>query len=144
MTDVFDSIVGTANAQDKPMQPAANDPRSRYLNRKWTAKGRLPAGAMNDGEKAYAAHLEARRVAGEVLWFKFEGVKLRLADSSFYTPDFAVMLADGAIECHEIKGLWEANARTKIKVAAETFPFRFVALQKRAKKHGGGWTEEDF
>jgi len=108
------------------------------------ALGRLKPGAMNKTEAAYAGHLELERRAGRVQWFKFEGVKLRLADNTFYTPDFLVLAADGVLECHEIKGWWADDARCKIKVAADLFPFRFRALQARAKRQGGGWAEEDF
>lgn len=108
------------------------------------ALGRLKTGAMNKTEAAYEAVLRARQMAGEVAWFRFEGVKLRLADNTFYTPDFAVMLADGQMEMHEVKGYWEDDARVKIKVAAEMYPFRFLAIMPIAKKHGGGWSVEDF
>ena len=77
-------------------------------------------------------------------WFKFEGVKLRLADNIFYTPDFAVMLADGVLEMHEVKGFWQDDARAKIKIAADLYPIRFVAVRIKAKKAGGGWTVEEF
>ena len=99
---------------------------------------------MNKTEAAYARELELRRASGDVLWYRFEGIKLRLADSTFYTPDFAVMLATGELEMHEIKGHWEDDARVKIKVAADQYPFRFVALRVRAKKDGGGWSVEEF
>jgi len=108
------------------------------------ALGRLKVGTMNKTEAAYAATLDARRYAGEVAWFKFEGVKLRLADNTFYTPDFAVMLADGALEMHEVKGFWQDDARAKIKIAADLYPMRFVAIQARPKKDGGGWLLEEF
>ncbi|GAB3744868.1 DUF1064 domain-containing protein [Lysobacter olei] len=108
------------------------------------ALGRLKAGQMNKTEAAYAAHLDVLRAAGAVQWFRFEGLKLRLADSTFYTPDFAVMAADGVMECHEVKGHWTDDARVKIKVAAEQYPFRFVAIKARAKKDGGGWSMESF
>ena len=58
------------------------------------ALGRLKTGQRNKTESAYETFLEARRRGGDVLWFKFEGVKLRLADNTFYTPDYAVMLAN--------------------------------------------------
>ena len=74
----------------------------------------------------------------------FEGIKLRLADNTFYTPDFAVMSADGVMECHEVKGFWQDDARAKIKVAADLYPFRFVAIKAKAKKDGGGWALEEF
>ena len=54
------------------------------------------------------------------------------------------MAADGVIECHEVKGYWQDDARVKIKVAADQYPFRFVAIKARAKKDGGGWAVEDF
>jgi hypothetical protein len=99
---------------------------------------------MNKTEAAYGQHLEALRQAGEVQWYGFEAVKLRLADNTFYTPDFAVVAADGVMEMHEVKGFWEDDARVKIKVAADKFPFRFVAMKAEAKKRGGGWKAETF
>ena len=99
---------------------------------------------MNKAEGAYAAYLELLKAAGEVLWYRFEGLKLRLADNTFYTPDFAVLAADGVLECHEVKGFWMDDARAKIKIAAEMYPFRFRAFKPRAKKHGGGYDEERF
>jgi len=108
------------------------------------ALGRLKVGAMNKTEAAYALHLEAAKSSGDVLWYKFEGVKLRLADNTFYSPDFAVMLSDGQIEMHEVKGFWADDARVKIKVAADLYPFRFIAVKVRAKKDGGGWAVESF
>lgn len=108
------------------------------------ALGRLKTGERNKSEAAYERELEALRQAGEISWYKFEGVKLRLADNTFYTPDFAVMRASGEMEMHEVKGYWQDDARVKIKVAAELYPFRFVAVTARAKKDGGGWATEEF
>lgn len=104
------------------------------------ALGRLPAGKMNGTEAKYAQHLSDLRMAGEILWYGFEAVKLRLADNTFYTPDFAVMAKDGVIEMHEVKGFWQDDARVKIKVAAAQFPFRFFAF----KTSKGGWEREMF
>lgn len=108
------------------------------------ALGRLPQGQRNRTEAAYESALELRRRAGEVAWYRFEGIKLRLADSTFYTPDFAVMLAGGEMELHEVKGLWEEDARVKIKVAAAMYPFRFLGIRQIPKKDGGGWEFEEF
>lgn len=108
------------------------------------ALGRLKTGAMNKTEAAYASFLELRRMAGEVAWWKFEGIKVRLADNTFYTPDFAVMLSDGMFELHEVKGFWADDARVKIKVAADIYPFIFRAFKPMPKKDGGGWREEVF
>lgn len=108
------------------------------------ALGRLPVGQMNKTEIAYATVLEGLKRAGQVQWYRFEGLKLRLADKTFYTPDFAVMRDDGVMECHECKGFWMDDARVKIKVAAEMYPFRFMAAKQRSKKSGGGWEYEVF
>ncbi|MDT3457364.1 hypothetical protein ROV96_19500 [Stenotrophomonas pavanii] len=74
------------------------------MNRQMLALGRLKTGEMNRTEAAYAEHLRALQAVGNVQWHRFEGMKLRLADKTFYTPDFAVMAADGVMECHEVKG----------------------------------------
>ncbi len=114
------------------------------MKRSLQALGRLKTGQANKTEAAYGEHLEARRRQSDVVWYRFEGLKLRLADNTFYTPDYAVMRADGAIECHEVKGFWTDDARVKVKVAAEMYPFRFVAVRAKPKKDGGGWAEESF
>lgn len=102
---------------------------------------------MNKTEARYAARLEGMKHAGEILWHRFEGVKLRLADNTFYTPDFAVMNKDGTMECHEVKGdraIFQDDARVKIKVAASMYPFRFIAVYPRKAKDGGGYDYEEF
>ncbi len=95
-------------------------------------------------ESAYCQHLELRKRAGEIVWYRFEGIKLRLADNTFYTPDFAVMLATGEMELHEVKGFWTDDARVKTKVAADQYPFRIIGVTVKPKKAGGGWIIEEF
>lgn len=114
------------------------------MKRSLQALGRLKTGQMNKTESAYCQLLELRKRAGEIVWYRFEGIKLRLADNTFYTPDFAVMLSTGEMEMHEVKGFWTDDARVKIKVAAEQYPFRFIAVKPKAKKAGGGWEVEEF
>lgn len=111
---------------------------------KYFALGRLKTGQMNKTEQAYADHLADLKHRGEILWFKFEGMKFRLADNTFLTPDFAVMLANGQLQCHEIKGHWQEDARAKIKIAADLYPIQFIAFKVKPKKDGGGWIEESF
>ena len=108
------------------------------------ALGRLKTGERNKTELAYEDFLRQQLAMGLVSWFRFEGVKLRLADNTFYTPDFAVMRANGQIELHEVKGFWQDDARVKIKVAADSYPFKFIAVKPRPKKDGGGWHIEEF
>jgi hypothetical protein len=114
------------------------------MNKRILALGRMKAGQMNKTEAAYASRLEILKAAGQVLWYRFEGMKFRLADSTFYTPDFAVMLPTGMIQLHEIKGFWTDDARVKIKVAADQYPFEFLAVKAKTKKSGGGWEIETF
>ncbi|MEN6532311.1 MAG: hypothetical protein ABFD89_01525 [Bryobacteraceae bacterium] len=96
---------------------------------------------MNPTERAYAARLERLKRAGEISDYKFEAVKLRLARTTFYTPDFLVEWASGKVELHEVKGFWRDDARVKIKVAAEMYGmWKFVAV----KKIKGGWEYEWF
>ena len=105
---------------------------------------RRQQGVMNKTEKAYADHLEKRKLAGEITCYEFDCLKLRLADKTFYTPDFLVQLANDELEIHEVKGFWEDDARVKIKVAAAKYPFRFMAVKQKPKKAGGGWEFEAF
>jgi hypothetical protein len=106
------------------------------------ALGRLKVGAMNKTESAYDLVLKQRLLAGEILWYRFEGIKLRLADNTFYTADFFVMTADSQLEVHEVKGFWTDDARVKTKVAAAMYPFRFLGI-KRGKRNSG-WDVEEF
>lgn len=108
------------------------------------ALGRLQSGQMNKTETEYYQYLKTLEQANEIIWFKFEGLKFKLADNTTYTPDFVVMNKDRLIELHEVKGYWMDDARVKIKVAADMYPFKFLAIKKRAKKHGGGWEIEEF
>lgn len=114
------------------------------MHKNLQALGRLKSGAMNKTEAAYTQTLEMQKHAGVVSWYKFEGMKFRLADNTFYTPDFIVMLASGALEAHEVKGFWTDDARVKIKIASDMYPLRFIAIQAEAKKRGGGWKIEEF
>lgn len=93
------------------------------------------AGEQSKHERAYEDHLRSR-LLHDVLWFAYEGVNLKLADGSYYKPDFCVMLADGTICMDEVKpGSINAKGelRTvigdvsalKLKLADERFPFCF-------------------
>lgn len=104
------------------------------------ARPRYESGKMNNTESAYAQTLEIQKRTGEIVDYKFEKLKFKLADRTFYTPDFFVVRHDG-FEIHEVKGFWRDDARVKIKVAAEMFRwFRFVAVTKKK----GSWSFENF
>ncbi len=108
------------------------------------ALGRLPRGTMNKLESRYALYLEELKHQGVVLWYYFEGMTFRLAKNTSYLPDFVVLMADGQLQCHEVKGRWMDAARVKIKVAAALFPIQFIGIQAEAKCRGGGWKIEMF
>ena len=138
-----DGCVGAPNLADTRNQPFHLPAAQSNANTARFALGRLPTGTMNKTEAAYAEHLE--HIKGHaILWYRFEAIKLRLADNCFYTCDFSVMTAEGLLEMHEVKGYWQDDARVKIKVAASMYPFRFLAVKPIAKKHGGGWEVEEF
>lgn len=103
-----------------------------------TARAYTTRSRMNKTESDYAMHLEILRAAGQVKRWDFEPAKLRLADKTWYTPDFRVVMSDDTIEFHEVKGFWRDDARVKIKIAAEHHPYRFVAV----KRNGAGWQYE--
>jgi hypothetical protein len=100
----------------------------------------MKTGELNKTEIEYQRLLENRKQLGEIIWYKFDGINLRLADKTFYKPDFFVMLKSGELEVHEVKGFWTDDARVKIKVAASIYPLRFLAVTKKS----GGWEAEEF
>jgi hypothetical protein len=101
---------------------------------------RRAPGVMNSLESRYADHLHKEQLAGAILWYDFDAIKLRLAEKTFYTPDFFILNRDSELEVHEVKGHWEDDARVKIKVAAQKFPFKFVAITLER----GQWIKEEF
>lgn len=110
------------------------------MNFKCPDERRLFAETKNATEEAFAMRLSALVKRGEILWWEYEPLKLRLAKKTFYTPDFGVLAKDGGLELIEVKGFWRDDARVKIKVAAATFPFfRFTAV---TRQKGGGWHYE--
>ncbi len=103
------------------------------------ALGRIAPGTMNKTEAAYARHLDDQKAAGEVLWWKFEAFKLRIAAGCFLDVDFAVMTADCALQMHDVKGslrIITDDAKVKMKVAASLYPFQFFY----AVRVKGEWT----
>jgi hypothetical protein len=105
---------------------------------------------MNNTEFEYAKHLELRKMAGEIRCYEFEGHKFRLADNTFYTPDFCVVTPTH-VEFHEVKGTKRVkggtkaycreDARMKIKIAAELRPWYRWCITWRGKN---GWHWEWF
>lgn len=115
--------------------------------RRWKAKAGRPRrklGEMNGLETAFSEVLEGRLRSGDVLRWDYEPVALRIAwphdgvRGSSYTPDFMVVLHDGEVVFYETKGYMRDDARVKLKVAAERYPFRFCLVTRK----NGKWKEE--
>jgi hypothetical protein len=104
---------------------------------------RQPTDGPNKTEQEYMDQLKLLKISERIVDYGYEKIKLKLAKKTTYTPDFYVLHNDRSLDLIEIKGHWEDDARVKIKVAAEMFPFfRFIAVKKLTKKEGGGWKEE--
>lgn len=124
-------------------KPASGRTRTQAL-------GRLKAGSMNKTESSYAEHLKAAQIAGEVEAWWFEGIGLKVAPNCHYYPDFLVLLPDGRLEVHEVKaraanGSFRAedDARVKLKVCAEKFPFPLVVVWPKQGGFRAGWEREE-
>lgn len=143
--------------------PIAKPPvdRPTFITRKFGNRGAFggrqkhKSGQMNGTERKYADHLETLYRTGAITWYSFEATTFKLAADTRYTPDFTVLLANGVVEFHEVKGtsknkktgerepFIEPAAKIKIKVAAEILPFRF-SLFWLDKSVPGGWARRDY
>ncbi len=116
---------------------------------------RLEPGEMNKTERRYARHLEGLKYAGEIEGYVFEGMTFTLVhnvperrNGMIYRPDFLVITRE-AVELHEVKAfskttgkaLVRDDAKDKIKMAAEMFPwFRWIMVWEE----NGRWQKEEF
>ncbi len=107
-----------------------------------------PLAAANKGERAYAAHLERQRQAGEIAHWLFQPFKFVLAFNCGLTPDFLVVHNDRTLEAVDVKGrssngYWcEEDAKIKLKVAARThWWLRWVIVWPA--KGGQEWLREE-
>ncbi len=95
---------------------------------------------MNKTEAEYGRMIHADWQTGKVSWWGYETVTLKLGPDCRYTPDFMLMMPNGQIEFHEVKGGFiRDDSKVKLKVAAEKFPFVF----KLAQKKNGRWSVEE-
>lgn len=116
---------------------------------RFKAKGRPrhTLGQMNGTEKSYEEYLKQQSLAGQIYSYNFEAVKFKLADKTYYTPDFMVINKNLEVEFRETKGtsrgkpFIEDDAAVKIKVAAAMYP-QFIF--KLAWKVAGQWLEKEY
>jgi len=92
---------------------------------------------MNKTELKYANDvLNPYLWAKKILSWQFEGMGFRMADRTFYYPDFLVVFPD-RFEIHEVKGRPPTDdSLVKFKTCRELFPW-FVWRMKQLKK--GEW-----
>jgi hypothetical protein len=94
---------------------------------------------MNASERAYSQHLERLRLLGQIDRWDFEAEKFRLGPvgaGAWFRPDFRVVMPDGLVEFHDVKGHMEDDALVKIKVFVRLHPYPLVVVTRRK---GGGW-----
>lgn len=127
-------------------------PRPVSWNSSWVVVGGCRFYARSRWEANYARYLELKKSRGEIVsWehepetFWFDGVRRGVCS---YLPDFKVVLADGKVEYHEVKGWMDPKSITKLKRMAKYHPevtlilidsAKYRALEKTAKKEVPGW-----
>ena len=85
------------------------------------------ARGMNKTEHEYYLILEAQKQRGEIAWWGFEAIRLKLADRTTYTPDFVILdtmeniVSITKLRFIEIKGFRRDDAMVKFKIAREQF-----------------------
>jgi hypothetical protein len=123
-------------------------PDTEYPARKAPARVRPAEGAdpwadpkrvgMNRTENRYADLLEVRKIFGEIRDWHYERTRFILADKTTLLVDFDVVLTDGEVEYHEVKGGFiREDAWVKLKVAADkNRSCRFYLCQSRSARSG--------
>lgn len=91
-------------------------------------------------EARYAQHLDLLRLAGEIRWWAYEPLSLKIAEGAHYRPDFITIEASGGISARETKGFMREAARVRLLVAARAFPWLRIVL---VRNEGGAWVEEE-
>jgi len=79
---------------------------------------------------------------GNIVWFDYEAMRLRIGKDAYYKPDFVTLSWGGSMTFYEVKGHWREAARVRIRAAAERYRmFSFFAV---SKPKGEGWKYEAF
>jgi hypothetical protein len=99
---------------------------------------------MNKTEHEYYLILEAQKQRGEIAWWGFEAIRLKLADRTTYTPDFVILdtmkniVSISKLRFIEIKGFRRDDAMVKFKIAREQF---WWADFEMWQKKNGQWKQ---
>jgi hypothetical protein len=90
-------------------------------------------------ERDYADFLETLYKQGQIQYWSYEPIRLRMGDATGYNPDFFVISSDGEPQFHETKGFMRPNARTKLYTCAEQYWMFCFYLVTRNKKKEWHW-----
>lgn len=115
------------------------------------AKGKTvkPIATTNKTEDKYAAYLEAKLKAGDILFYEVHPSKWNLADGTGYTPDFMVMDLSGGITFLDTKAYYKNKGKpgikessmVKMKMMASKY---WMFTMKATWFHDGQWQERTF
>lgn len=91
-------------------------------------------------EAKYAAYLATKKLLREISDWWYEPTKFDIGAGMRYTPDFGVLMPNGDIQYHEVKGWNRSNvaSRMRWKLAAEKYPmyrWLWVTWHHRAWHH---------
>ena len=116
-------------------------PRARKDPRGEIKKVKIPKRTW-ETETQYAAMLNLMLKAGEIEGYKAQAFKVRLADNTWYTPDFMVHY-HSHVEVHEIKGGWITDkGKIKFKIARDLWPiYDWRMMQGKKRKGVYEWTD---
>jgi len=118
-----------------------NQPKAGIPNKTETRAGTLVEGFRQVGEAERGKWKEEKREGQRksvIVRYQFERVNLRLAERTYYKPDWDIWFDCGVLGFVEVKGphVWD-GAREKVKIAAEMYPLNpFWIWQWK----GGVWT----
>ncbi|HWT45738.1 MAG TPA: hypothetical protein VN085_07220 [Vicinamibacterales bacterium] len=105
-----------------------------------SAPVRDPYEGMNKTERLRAVDLDAMRRVGIIVAWWYERWTFKLANDCRFTPDFVIQKPDGALEVEEVKGFWRDDARAKVRMFVEQYPFPVRAYSRTRD----GWDVETF
>jgi hypothetical protein len=132
-----------ARRASDPVTPGAKD-RAGKTTADFHALGHLAIGRMNKTEERYAKWLDEQKAAGDVLWWKFEPMRLWMGSKmAGYRVDFLVQKADRELQVHEVKGGFIVDKSYRVwRMVAEAYPvYHFFLYQLKSKV---GWVFADY
>jgi len=112
--------------------------------------GTLRTKTWNKTEAAYGQYLTWLQRAGEVLYWDFEVIKVKIGHDCWFHPDFLVMYKDFHLELHDTKGRGKSGpraqddaivkARSIGKQAAQPFPIPIYFVWQ---EQTGEWSKRE-